>query len=145
MIKHWQTYYLFVSMISVRRQHIHCLASKRKYIKTVRIILKDCIYLETGFQTRLQFHNTLLRHRFNPINFMQNYNISNNFIKIVWSRIYSLPMNLHKHQLYLLEQHSESFKSRSAIIRINTEGKSLIIKLGPVQPILILGYNLKTE
>jgi len=41
-------------------------------------------------------------------------------------------MNLHKHQLYLLEQHSESFKSWSAIIRINTEGKSLIRKLGPV-------------
>ena len=41
-------------------------------------------------------------------------------------------MNLHKHQLYLLEQHSESFKSCSAIIRINTEGKSLIMKLGPV-------------
>ena len=40
-------------------------------------------------------------------------------------------MNLHKHQLYLLEQHSESFKSWSAIIRINTEGKSLIIKLSP--------------
>ena len=40
-------------------------------------------------------------------------------------------MNLHKHQLYLLEQHSESFKIRSAIIRINTEGKSLIMKLGP--------------
>ena len=40
-------------------------------------------------------------------------------------------MNLHKHQLYLLEQHSESFKSWSAIIRINTEGKSLIMKLGP--------------
>ena len=39
-------------------------------------------------------------------------------------------MNLHKHQLYLLEQHSESFKT-SAIIRINTEGKSLIMKLGP--------------
>jgi len=30
-------------------------------------------------------------------------------------------MNLHKHQLYLLEQHSESLKSRSAIIRINTQ------------------------
>jgi len=30
-------------------------------------------------------------------------------------------MNLHKHQLYLLEQHSEWFKSWSAIIRINTE------------------------
>jgi len=31
-------------------------------------------------------------------------------------------MNLHKHQLYLLEQHSESF---------NTEGKYLIVNLGP--------------
>ena len=41
-------------------------------------------------------------------------------------------MNLHKHQLYLFEQHSESFKSWSAIIRINTEGKSLIMKLGRV-------------
>jgi len=40
-------------------------------------------------------------------------------------------MNLHKHQLYLLEQHSGSFKSWSAIIRINTDGKSLITKLGP--------------
>jgi len=40
-------------------------------------------------------------------------------------------MNLHKHQLYLLDQHSESFKIWSAIIRINTEGKSLIMKLGP--------------
>jgi len=28
-------------------------------------------------------------------------------------------MNLHKHQLYLLEQHSESFKIWTAIIRIN--------------------------
>ena len=40
-------------------------------------------------------------------------------------------MNLHKHQLYLLEQHSESFKIWSAIIRINTEVKSSIMKLGP--------------
>jgi len=40
-------------------------------------------------------------------------------------------MNLHKHQLYLLEPDSESFKIWSAIIRINTEGKSLIMKLGP--------------
>jgi len=39
-------------------------------------------------------------------------------------------MNLHKHQFYLLEQQSESFKIWSAIIRINTEGKSLIMKLG---------------
>jgi len=36
-------------------------------------------------------------------------------------------MNLHKHQLYLLEQHSESFRSWSAIIRINTWGKSSIM------------------
>jgi len=36
-------------------------------------------------------------------------------------------MNLHKHQLYLFEQYTESFKSWSAIIRINTEGKSLIM------------------
>ena len=46
-------------------------------------------------------------------------------------------MNLHKHQLYLLEQHSESFKIWSAIIRINTEGKSLIMKLGPDSLIII--------
>ena len=39
-------------------------------------------------------------------------------------------MNLHKHQLYLCEQHSESFKIWSAIKRINTKGKSLIMKLG---------------
>ena len=41
-------------------------------------------------------------------------------------------MNLHKHQLYLLEQHSESFKIWSAIIRINTESKSSIMKLAQV-------------
>ena len=40
-------------------------------------------------------------------------------------------MNLHKHQLYLYRQHSESFKIWSASIRINTGGKSLIMKLGP--------------
>jgi len=36
-------------------------------------------------------------------------------------------MNLH-----LLEQHRESFKSWSAIIRINSEGKSLINGQGPI-------------
>ena len=40
-------------------------------------------------------------------------------------------MNLPKHQLYLFELHSESFKIWSAIIRINTDDKSLIMKLGP--------------
>jgi len=38
-------------------------------------------------------------------------------------------MNLHKHQFYFLEQHSESFNIWSSIIGINTEGKSLIMKL----------------
>jgi len=51
---------------------------------------------------------------------MQNLHISNNYIRSVNSRIYSLPTNLQKHQLYLFEQHSESFKIWSAIIRINT-------------------------
>ena len=41
-------------------------------------------------------------------------------------------MNLHTYQLYLLEQRSETFKSLSAIIMIHTEGKSLIMKLGPL-------------
>ena len=40
-------------------------------------------------------------------------------------------MDLLKHQLYLLEPHSEPFKSWSVIIRIHTEGKTLIVKLGP--------------
>jgi len=40
--------------------------------------------------------------------------MSDKFIRNVKSRIYSLPMNLHKIQLYLLEQHSESFKIWSA-------------------------------
>jgi len=40
---------------------------------------------------------------------------------------YSLPINLHKHQLYLLQQHYESLNNWSAIIWINTEGKSLIM------------------
>jgi len=39
----------------------------------------------------------------------------------------SLPMLVHKHQLYLLEQHSESFERWSAVIRINNEAKSWII------------------
>ena len=49
-------------------------------------------------------------------------------------------MNLHKHQVYVLDQHSESFKSWSAIIRINTECKSLIMKLGR-STYLEIGYN----
>ena len=41
-----------------------------------------------------------------------------------------LPMYI-KHYLYLVEQHSVSFEMWSAIIRIYTEGKSLIKKLSP--------------
>ena len=50
-------------------------------------------------------------------------------------------MNLHKHQLYLLEQHSESFKIWSAIIRINTKGNSSIMKLGPYLITIITPTN----
>ena len=53
-------------------------------------------------------------------------------------------MNLHKHQLYLLEQHSNSFNSWSAVIRIQSEGKHLIIKYSPlsyVRYVLPRGVN----
>ena len=60
-------------------------------------------------------------------------NISEHNIRSFKSRIYSLPMHVHKHQVYLLEQHSESFKIWLAITRINTEGKSLIMKLSYLQ------------
>ena len=36
---------------------------------------------------------------------------------------------LHKLQLYIKEQHSESFKCWSAISRFNTKGKSLIMNI----------------
>ena len=42
-----------------------------------------------------------------------------------------MSLYIGKHQLYLLEQHSESYEIWSATIRINTEGKSLNMKLGP--------------
>ena len=57
--------------------------------------------------------------------------ISDKFIRKVKSRTFRLHMNLYKHRLYLLEQHGVSFKIWSESIRINTEGKSLILKLDP--------------
>ena len=72
------------------------------------------------------FYYHLIRLKFNPKKFLHYYTYINFFIKNVNSRLYSLPMNTYIHQLYLLEQHSESFKSWSAIIRINTEGKSFL-------------------
>jgi len=47
-----------------------------------------------------------------------------------------------RQQLYLLEQHSESFKRWSAIIRINTEGKSLVMKSSPDKPYIQMVYNI---
>ena len=51
--------------------------------------------------------------------------ISDMLIRNVKSRIYVLPMHVHKHQLYLLEQHSESLK-----IWNNTDGKFLVMTFG---------------
>jgi len=48
----------------------------------------------------------------------------------VYSRICCLSVNVHTYQLYILTQHSELFKYWSAITRIYTEGKSLILNLG---------------
>jgi len=57
--------------------------------------------------------------------------ISDKFIRNVKNRIFGLPMNLYKQKLYLLKQHSESFEIWLAITKINTEGKSLNMKVGP--------------
>jgi len=53
--------------------------------------------------------------------------MSDTFIRNGRGRIYSLPLNVYKQKLYWLKQHSESFEIWSAILRINTEGKSLIM------------------
>ena len=67
-----------------------------------------------------QFHNDLIRLKFNPNSAGTIIHIYDKSIRTVDSRINSLHMNLHKHQLYLLEQHSESLMIWSAIIRIGT-------------------------
>ena len=46
--------------------------------------------------------------------------ISDKCIMDVKNRVYSLSMNLHKHQLYMLKHHSESSKIVSALtLRVN--------------------------
>jgi len=40
-------------------------------------------------------------------------------------------MNLHKHQLYLLENTAKSFKVKPAFIRNKSESRSLIVKSIP--------------
>jgi len=54
-------------------------------------------------------------------------------------------MHLHKNQLYLLKQHSESFKSWSVIIRINNEGKSSIMKLGPELNCVLCSFHAEKK
>ena len=51
-------------------------------------------------------------------------------------------MNLHKHQSYVLKQHCQSLTIWSAIIRIITEGKSLVMKLGPGPNFLASDENM---
>jgi len=51
-------------------------------------------------------------------------------------------MHVRKYQSYLSEKHSKLFESWSAIIKINTEGKYLIMKWCPVYTdIYILIYK----
>ena len=79
--------------------------------------------------TRTQFHNHLIQLKFNPKYFMQNSTYFRQLYQKCWKQYMSLYTG--KHQLYLLEQHSESYEIWSATIRINTDGKSLNMKLGP--------------
>ena len=59
----------------------------------------------------------------------------------VENRLYSLPTHVDKHQLYLLEIHSESFDFWTAHMRINTEGKSLVMNVGPAVLRIAMQYN----
>jgi len=51
--------------------------------------------------------------------------ISVKFIRKVKNRIYIFPMNVPKDEVYLKEQHSESFTIWSTSNTVNTEGKSV--------------------
>ena len=48
-------------------------------------------------------------------------------IRTIKSRIYSLHMKLHNHQLLVKEQPSQSYTICSVVTRINTEGESFIM------------------
>ena len=74
-----------------------------------------------------ELDNQLIRLKFNPKS-CKLIQMSEIFIRKFKRGIYGLYMNVHTHKLYLLEQHSESFGIWSAITKINTEGKSLIMK-----------------
>jgi len=50
---------------------------------------------------------------------------------------------IYKHQLHLLEQYSESLTNWSAIIRINTVGKSFIMKSRPGHLNQWIPYSIK--
>ena len=51
---------------------------------------------------------------------------------------------MYINQLFLLEQHSESFKMWAALIRINTEGKSFFTKLGSGETQVNNGERIST-
>jgi len=55
--------------------------------------------------------------------------ISEKNTRTVESRFRSLLINLHKHQLYLLELHSDSSQIWLAMSRIKTEGNSFFYEL----------------
>ena len=48
-------------------------------------------------------------------------------IRTIKSRIYSLHMKLHNHQLLVKEQPSQSYNICSVVTRINTESESFIM------------------
>jgi len=96
------------------------------YLNIWNISVKNSICTTVSYSIRI---NTTLNPVYNISG--QTIHISDKFIKNVKSRINRLGLHVHKHWLYLLEQHGQSFKIWSAIIRINTRGKSLIVKLDP--------------
>ena len=87
-----------------------------------------------------QFHNNSIQLKFNPNLSDKSIQISDKRIRNVKNRIFRLPMHLHKHQVYSLEQHSQS-EIWSAIIRINSEGKSLIMIIGPGKLLFLWIYR----
>ena len=66
--------------------------------------------------------------------FVMQLKLNPNYFRQIYQKCYkqNIKLNVNKQKLYLLEQHSESFEIWLASISINTEGKSLIMKLGPV-------------
>ena len=70
--------------------------------------------------------------KLNPKYFGQKYTFFRQvYQECLKQNIQFINLYIHTHQLYLLKQHSESYNIWSAIMRINTEDKTLIVKFGP--------------